>query len=157
MFKVNVNGNEYKVRFKHYFKSRTDKNGFIQSSPEKTTCIVSLMEAKISEGTAKPIKEMVEIVPSVTFAENMWGRRLKKTYKLDGASTGVVAVCKGDQFTYKDGRKYSFEKAITLFDRDTRTAFWKAFNKMGSKDKVDIVKVVQPDLAEATPASPAVG
>lgn len=146
MFRVAVNGNEYKVRFKHYFKSKVDKNGNTQSLPEKTTCVVIRDEQKVAEATAKPITEMVEIVPSIAAAEAMYGRKLKKVYKIDGATTGVVAVFRGDQFTYEDGRKNSFEKAIKEFDRTTRTAFWTAFKKMGKKIvAIDVVNIVQPD------------
>lgn len=143
MFRVNVAGNEYKVRFKHYFKTKKDKNGKVQSLPEKTTCVINKDLVKVAEGTAKPITEMVQIVPSIECAENMWGRHLKKTYKID---EGVVAIFKGDQFTYAEGRKYSLEKALKKFDRTTRTVFWNAFYKMGHTPKMDIINVTQPSV-----------
>ena len=33
----------------------------------------------------------------------------------------------GDEFTKARGRKFAFERALSIFDRPTRTKFWKAY------------------------------
>jgi len=143
MFKTTINNVEYKVRFKHYYSNTTDKKGVVQRVPEKTTCVIIKGLEKVNEGTARPIKEMVMIEPSSAFAEEVWGRKLKRVYKL-GDDTGVAAVIRGDQFSYEEGRKISLEKAIKTFPRAERKEFWAAFKTMGKKEKsMDIVKVAQ--------------
>ena len=140
MFKVELRGVNYKVKFQHSFKSKmvVDSTGKLvkQCYPCRTACAIIVNDKVVAEGVAAPVREYAVMVSDARTAMAQYRRRLKKVYPVevdDNGNTKFVAILKGDHFNYSDGRKKALEKALNVFTKDDRVVFWHALLKMENK------------------------
>jgi hypothetical protein len=99
--------------------------------PRLTTCtIVSETGVLLGSGSAAPVSEIVETLPRdipVKYAQDIYGRQLKKIVKTSDGKTHVIL--KGDSFSRAKGRQESLKKALEPLDRADRSKAWEALHE----------------------------
>ena len=122
-------GRELKIRFCHVGgkKGSIDKPG---KAPKSTHCFIYDSEGtKLSEGFAKPVLEIAEVIPgTVIDMAGYYGRRFVRSIQTDDGYS--IAILRGDAFQRKRGREESLKKALTTFDRETRKNAWQSVLRM---------------------------
>lgn len=114
-------GRRLNVRFRHVGRRK-------KRPPMATICTIFDGETVVADAMAKPAGEIPVIFTGPDAkdrAKRELGRNVKKFMKDDLGN--VVAILRGDNFSYDRGRKEAFAKAIGGMTRPNRKRAWKAY------------------------------
>jgi hypothetical protein len=116
-----IKAGNYKIYFRH---NNSSKN----AAPKKTTCTIKRDDNIIAEASAKPLSEIPVVIKDKEHIDTL-GKKVKRVYTLDDKTK--VAILSGDKFSYSEGRKKAFTKALRLANihRDDRKILWAAYKK----------------------------
>jgi len=122
---ITENGRDMFIRFYHKGGKRGNKQT-PGRSPKATLCVISdNAGVKQSDGVAKPATEIIKPISddiNPKYAHLHYGNRFIRLLKTD-CGKKLVAL-RGDNFCKSVGRKKALGKALTNFNKASRTNAW---------------------------------